>query len=69
MISFVLENRPHESTGVPMPTLVKKEEGKPDDEWCTVQDLDQLFEACVRRWGNNWNLEKIMVAITETQID
>ncbi len=39
------------------------------DELCTTLDLDQLFDVCVKRWGNNWNLEKVMVAIKESEID
>lgn len=69
MINFSLEKRPDYQTGEDKLTLVKKEDGKPDDEWCTIDDLNQLFDSCVARWGSNWNLEKVKVAITESQID
>lgn len=66
---FTLEHRQDE-TGDIVPTLIKRDElGREIDEWCNVKELDQLFEACVSRWGKNWNLEKVMVAIRESQID
>lgn len=69
MITFTLEKRPDSETGEEKLTLVKTETGKPDDEWCTIDDLNQFFETCAARWGDNWNLEKVSVAITESQID
>jgi hypothetical protein len=69
MIKFVVEDRPHPRTGTPLPTVVKKEDGAPDDEWCTIQDLDELFEACVTRWGTNWDLNKVKMAVAEAEFN
>lgn len=73
MIRFALEMVPN-SVGVSVPTLVKYKQatrGAPEEreEWCSVEDLDALFETCVARWGSNWNLEKVLVAIRESEID
>ena len=67
-ISFKLEDIKNKS-GIPVPTVVKYEEGKPSEEWVNVEDLDTLFDTCVDRWGNNWDLNKIMTAIRETEVD
>lgn len=69
MISFSLEKRPHARTGALLDTIIKREEGKPDDEWCNTQELDELFEACVARWGSNWDLNKVKLAISEAEFD
>lgn len=69
MITFTLEKKADENTGVMVDTLVKKVTGKPDEDWCTVTDLDQLFDACVRRWGSNWNLEKVKMAIMDCGVE
>jgi len=69
MITFILDNRPNDNTGLPELSVVKKTDGKPDEVWCSINDLDQLFTACVDRWGGNWNLEKVKLAIRESDID
>lgn len=66
-IKFSLEPKA-DANGVEVPTLIKKVDGLPDEDWCSVQDLDRLFNACVQRWGSNWDLEKVMTAVRETEI-
>lgn len=72
MISFQIEDRP-DSNGIRIPTVVKRvteaDGHSSDEEWCTIQDLDRLFDCCVGRWGSNWNLEKVMTAIRECEFD
>lgn len=73
IISFKLEKVPNENTGQEIDSVVqyKQDEkgGAPErDVWCSVVDLDRLFTACVDRWGKNWNLEKLMIAIRESEI-
>lgn len=59
--------------GIELDTLVKYEhtEGKElvREEWCNVMDLDQIFNACVERWGSNWDLNKVITAIKEADFD
>lgn len=68
-VTFALEKKPCDRTGQEVDTIVKKVEGQPDEDWCSVVDLDQLFEACVARWGANWDLEKVKMAIRGSDID
>ncbi len=68
-IKFVLEDVPAERTGIPTPTLIKKEEGKPDDPWCTVADLDLLFATAAERWPDGFDLAKIQAAVREAEFD
>lgn len=74
-IYFKLE-KVADSTGTPVDTLVKytqRHEYGPTDPfkepWCTVQELDKLFEACSQRWGSNWDLNKVITAIGECEFD
>jgi hypothetical protein len=73
LVSFALEKEPKEGTGTLVDSVVKytaDEVGKTEREvWCSVDDLDSLFAACVDRWGKNWNLEKVVTAIKESEID
>lgn len=50
-------------------TLTKTSINGEKDDWGTVQDFDNLFDACVSRWGSNWNLEKVVAAIHESELD
>lgn len=74
IIRFALEDVA-DSNGIVVPTLVKytkiKDSDQPEtrEEWGNVHDFDSLFNACVSRWGSNWNLEKVIVAIRESEID
>lgn len=68
MIEFKLETVTSPNTGASTQALVKYD-GSNREEWGTVDDFDQLFDCCVRRWGKNWDLEKVKTAITESEID
>jgi hypothetical protein len=71
-VYFKLEKVADENTGQELDSVVqyKENNGKSEREvWCSVLDLDQLFSACVDRWGKNWNLEKVKLAIRESDID
>lgn len=72
-VYFKLEKVADENTGQEIDSVVqyKGEDGKPHDRevWCSVVDLDQLFNTCKDRWGDNWNLEKVKYAIRESEID
>lgn len=76
-VSFVMEKIENPVTKRQIDTVVKLTE-KPDvygvptverEEWCNVLELDKLFSTCVERWGNNWDLNKVCVAIAESEID
>jgi len=73
-VFFKLEKRP-DSTGQEIDTLVKYTQDNPDsvpdsgEEWCSVQDLDRLFEVCTTRWPVGWDLEKLMTAVRECDFD
>lgn len=72
-ISFAIEKLVSDQTGQVIDGVVKlitHEDGTVDREtWCTILDLDKLFDTCVTRWGKNWNLEKVCAAIAETEIE
>lgn len=69
MPKFALEDR-LDKVGVMVPTLVKYDDLDPaGEEWGNVQDFDRLFDACVARWGRDWDLDKLIATISETQID
>ncbi len=55
--------------GSDIDTLFKIDDTGNEESWCTVRDLDSLFATCVRRWGSNWDLEKINTAIRECEFD
>lgn len=69
MPSFTLEKVADEGTGTMVDTVIKKHDDGTREEWCSVLDLDRLFDTCVSRWGKNWNLEKVLIAIRESEID
>lgn len=71
---FKLVKEPDGTTGTPVDTLfrcIEEDDGKLEVEpWCTVIELDTLFQACSNRWGNgNWDLNKVMTAIKECEFD
>jgi len=71
-MEFKLEKVPDDNTGQLLDSIVQyKTEGGQTvrDVWCSVMELDRLFSACVDRWGGNWNLEKVIIAIRESDID
>ncbi len=69
MTTFALVKKINEETGSEQLALIKKVEGKPDEEWTTMDDLNRLFDSCVARWGSNWDLEKLIVCIRECEFD
>lgn len=72
-IYFKLEKIKDENTGQEIDSVVQyKEDEKGNiekDVLCSVLDLDRLFNTCVDRWGKNWNLEKVLIAIRESEIE
>lgn len=71
-VYFKLEKIVDDKTGTPIDTLVKyiEENGKVTSEpWIDVISLDQFFDACVSRWGSNWDLNKVRTAILESEIN
>ena len=69
-LKFTLEKLPDENDrSVTLDTLVATFPDGKKETWCTVKDLDLLFETCHERWGFNWNLEKVLATIEETDID
>lgn len=73
MVSFALEEIIDERTGQRLQAVVKTEtfEGTQTpvkETWCTILDLDRLFDACAQKWGANWNLDKVIEAIRGSEI-
>ena len=65
---FEIKKIEEENTGASLDSVVKIVDGKPDEVWCSIAELHNLFTACVTKWGDNWNMEKITVAVTESDI-
>lgn len=72
-VQFVLKKVENERTGALEDALIKETtvNGQTESEqWCTVNELDRLFEACQRRWSvNGWDLEKLMVCVNECDFE
>jgi len=73
-IKFELQKVENERTGALEDALIKittDSTGKSESEqWCTVNELDRLFEACSRKWATNgWDLEKLMVCVNECDFE
>lgn len=77
-ISFAVEEITDEKTGQKLNAIVKtvtsaQVPGEPPvaeekEVWCTILDLDRLFDKCVKKWGSNWNLEKVLAAIDDSEV-
>lgn len=68
-VEFKLEKKPNRN-GTLVDTLVKYETDKEPEDWTTIEELDRLFEACVRRWNENgWDLEKLITCVNECEFD
>lgn len=67
-ISFKLEKK-QDKAGQLVDTIVKYIDNKEDEEWCTIPDLDRLFDSCVSRWGSNWDLNKLVTCVNECEFD
>ena len=39
------------------------------EAWGDMEDFDDLFEACFERWDTQWDLNKVITAIKESDID
>lgn len=76
-ISFAVEKVTHETTGQELDAIVKTTttefvDRAPEvqkETWTTIIDLDRLFDCCVKKWGSNWNLEKVMAAVSDSEIE
>ena len=72
-VKFVLNKVENERTGSLEDALVKEVtvgDKTETEQWCTINELDRLFDACSRRWAENgWDLEKLIVAVNESTID
>ena len=70
---FALEKIEDEQTGQTVDTLIKytKDGDAPEtsEAWGNVLEYNQLFDACVKRWGDNWDLNKVVAAVIECEFD
>lgn len=64
-VQFKLELEANPRTGTQQLAVVKYADGADREVWCTIDDLDQLFDAAQRKWGQNWDLKKVLTAIDE----
>lgn len=55
--------------GYEVDTLVKIGDDGVEDQWCNVRELDILFNTCVRKWKDNWDLDKVCTAVSEADFD
>lgn len=71
--TFVVKQVQNERTGALENAVVKETtvNGVTESEqWCTIDELDRLFEACSRRWSvNGWDLEKLMTCVNECDFE
>jgi hypothetical protein len=73
-VKFALVQKENDRTGQMEDTLVKQttsDNGSTEEEqWCTVPELDRLFDACSRRWqANGWDLEKLITCVNECDFE
>jgi hypothetical protein len=68
-IKFVVKSVLNENIAALQDCVVKEVIGQEDDVWCSIADLDNLLNACETRWGNNWDLNKVCVAIAEANFE
>lgn len=66
-VTFKLDTRANDQ-GVVAPSIIREENGQ-EEYWCNTQELDSLFQACANRWGTNWDLNKLIVSVKESEID
>lgn len=62
MPSFAVKKM-RDDNGQVLDSVVKTHDDGKEEVWCSIIDLDRLFDTCVARWGNNWDLEKVLTAI------
>lgn len=74
-VHFSLVKEADNRTGQKVDTLTRVETDDAGnvmatEAWCTVPELDTLFQTASDRWGDgNWDLNKILVAIREAEFD
>lgn len=68
-VTYTLEKKEEPRSGVMIDTLVKTREGQEPEALLDVLELEDLFDACVRRWGDNWDLNKLKTCIAECEFD
>lgn len=73
-VKFTLEKRENERNGTledaVIKTVVNEKGESTEEQWCTIPELDRLFDVCQRRWADNgWDLEKLMTAVNECSFD
>lgn len=66
---FVIKMVVDEETGSALDSVVKTVDGKEDEIWCSISDLNKLFDTCTSRWGSNWDLNKVCIAIQEADFE
>ena len=67
---FELREMDDQKTGTKTQSIVELDDsGAVVDVWCSIQDLDTLFNTCVDRWNKNWDLSKVCLAISECEFD
>lgn len=50
--------------------LVRKEDGKPDEDLGSIPEFYRLFDACVERWPvHGWDLNKLIQCVRECDFD
>lgn len=62
---FEIKKIEDENTGSCNDCVVKIVDGKPDEVWCSIAELHTLFTSSVTKWGDNWDINKIVTAINE----
>lgn len=67
-VTFAVEKIEDEDTGQTLDAVVKTAADGTKDTWCTILDLDKLFGACVKKWEGNWNLDKVIAAIEDSDV-
>jgi hypothetical protein len=66
---FEIKKVTDEDTGATLDCVVKVVDGQEDDVWCSIADLNTLFQTCVSKWQGNWDLNKVCVAIQEANFE
>lgn len=70
MITYKLESRDADESGISVPCVIKCVDDKPEEILTSVPDLLRLFETCSRKWSKNgWDLEKLCTAINECEFE
>jgi hypothetical protein len=74
-VSFQVESIENEDLGQSELALVKTTlspvvgEVPKKETWGTIAEFDRLFNACSERWQDGWDLDKVILAVKESEID